>query len=128
MQSSLARSTSLGSGPLVKRLAGLHKRLPRGCNGLRHVKVHGLIAFAIRAMLHEAGVATFDLDAASSFLLDMLNVGASMTNHLCSEIEAWYGLQIDSNPLFGPLAPSKFVTLDRIGFAPSEAPLIHQIG
>lgn len=100
----------------------------RGCKGLRHVEVHGLVAFAIRTMLHEAGITAFDLDTASSFLLDMLNIGASMTNYLGSEIEAWYGLQIDRNSLFGPLAPSKLVTLDRIGFAPSEAPLIYQIG
>lgn len=92
------------------------------------MKVHGLVAFSIRTMLHEAGVATFDLDAASSFLLDVLNIGASMTNHLCAEIEAWYGLQVDRNPLFGPLAPSKFVTLNGIRFASSEAPLIDQIG
>lgn len=56
---------------------------------LRNVQVHGLVALATCALLHEARVAAFDLDAAACFLLDVLNVGASLTYDLGSEIEAW---------------------------------------
>ena len=68
------------------------------------MEVHWLIAFAVGAMFHKAGISPFDLNATSGFLLDVLNVGASMTHHLCSQVEAWDGLQVDWYPLFRPFA------------------------
>ena len=58
----------------------------------RNVEVHWLIAFAVGAMFHKSRISPFDLNATSGFLLDVLHVGASMTYHLCSQIEAWDGL------------------------------------
>lgn len=55
-------------------------------------------------MLHVAGVATFDLDTAACFLLDMFHVRPTMTHDLGSQIEARDGFEVDGNPLFGPFA------------------------
>lgn len=41
---------------------------------LRDVQVHRLIAFAAGCMLNESGPASFDLDTAAGFLLDMLDI------------------------------------------------------
>ena len=70
----------------------------------RDVEVHRFIALAVSAMFHKPGISPFDLNATSGFLLDVLNVGASMTHHLCSQVEAWNGLQVDGYPLFRPFA------------------------
>ena len=70
----------------------------------RNVEVHWLIALAVGAMLHKTGISSFDLNTTSGFLLDMLDVGASMTHHLCSQVEARDRLQIDGYPLFRPFA------------------------
>jgi hypothetical protein len=68
-----------------------------------NMKVHWLIAFATCAMLHEPGATTLDLYTAAGFLLDMLDVSASMTNYLCTEIESRKGLKLDRDLLFWPL-------------------------
>ena len=68
----------------------------------RNVEVHWLVALAVGAMFHETGISPFDLNAASGFLLDVLDVGASMTHYLCSQVETWDGLQVDGYPLFRP--------------------------
>ena len=58
-------------------------------------------------MLDEAGVATLDLNTASSLLLDMLDVCASVTYDLRSQIEALNRLKINRYPLFRPFALGK---------------------
>ena len=68
------------------------------------MEVHLLVAFAVGAMFHKTRVSPFDLNSTSGFLLDVLNVGASMTHYLCSQVEAWDGLQVDGYPLFRPFA------------------------
>ena len=97
--SSFARWTSLGSGPLPK----ISIRLMKGhVISLRNMEVHNLIAFLTCRMLHETRTATFDLDTATSLLLNMLHVGTSMTNNLSSKIESRKGLKINWNTLFRP--------------------------
>lgn len=51
------------------------------------MEVHRLVTLPASALLDETGVASFDLDTASCLLLDMLDVSASVTDYLCSEIE-----------------------------------------
>ena len=68
------------------------------------MEVHWLIALAVGAMFHKTGISPFDLNATSGFLLDVLDVGASMTHYLCSQVKAWDRLQVDGYPLFRPFA------------------------
>ena len=109
------------------------------------MKVHGLIALSIRAMLHETGVAALDLDTTSRFLLNVLDIGATMTDYLCSEVEAWDWFKVNGYAFFWPFAlqatladtygtiakieayPSKLITLHLVWLSTSEAPLIHQV-
>lgn len=48
------------------------------------MQIHGLVAFSTGALLHEAGVAALDLNAAACLLLDVLDVCTSMTDNLRS--------------------------------------------
>ena len=91
------------------------------------MKVHWLITFFVCAEFHKAGVAAFDLDTASSFLLDVFNVRTSMTHHLGSKIEAWNGFEIDRNSFFRPFSPSKFISLDWVRLSSSKASLVNQV-
>lgn len=68
------------------------------------MKVHGLIALSVRPMLHETRVAAFNLHTASCLLLNVLDVGASVANYLCSQVKAWDRLEIDGYALFWPFA------------------------
>ena len=95
---------------------------------LRYVQIHGLVAFPVRAVLHKAGIAPFDLDAASSFLLDMLYVSSTVAHDLCSQVEALDWLKVDRNTFFGPFTTSKFVSLDLLRFSTSESSLIDEVG
>ena len=79
-------------------------------------------------MLHEAGITAFDLDAASGFLLDVLDVSSTVSDNLCSQVEALNGLEVNWNPFFGPFATAKLVALDLLWFSASESPLIHEVG
>ena len=69
-----------------------------------YVKVHWLITFLISAMFDEAGVAPLNLDPASGFLLNVFDVGASVSDNLRSQVESLNGLEIDGDALFRPLA------------------------
>lgn len=66
------------------------------------MKIHVLITFAASAMFHKSRATTFDLHSASSFLLDMFDIGTPMTNNLSTEIEPWDRLEIDRDPLLWP--------------------------
>lgn len=68
------------------------------------MEIHGLVALAVRSMLHKARIATLDLNTAASLLLDMLDIRSTMTNNLRSEVESWDGLKVDRNTLFRPFA------------------------
>lgn len=93
-----------------------------GEGGVRYVKVHRLITFSVRTVLHEPRVSAFDLDAAARFLLDVFDVSTAMTDYLCSQIETGDGLEVDCNTLFGPFAlghirkSSKLRKCVRIGY------------
>ena len=92
------------------------------------MQVHGLITLAIRAMLHEAGITAFDLDTASCFLLDVLDVSSTVSDDLRSQVEALDGFKVNWDSFFGPFATTKFVTLDLLWFSASKSSLIHEIG
>ena len=107
------------------------------------MEIHWLVALAVGAVLHETGISPFNLNATSGFLLDVLHVGASMTHYLCSQVEAWDGLQVDGYPLFRPFAlqstlesrtyggavgdthTAKFISLNLVRLSTSESPLVH---
>lgn len=63
-------------------------------------------------MLHKAAAATFDLHLGSRLVLDILDVAATMTDHLCTQVEAGDRLKVDRNALFRPLATTELVTLE----------------
>jgi hypothetical protein len=66
------------------------------------MKIHILIAFATSAVLHESRAAALDLNTASGFLLDMLDIGATMADDLGAKVKAGKRLKVDWNLLFGP--------------------------
>ena len=70
----------------------------------RDMKIHRFIGFCTSAMFHEAAPTAFDLDSATSLLLDVLDICAAMANHLSSKIKARDRLHIDRYTLFGPFA------------------------
>lgn len=68
----------------------------------RYVKIHVLIALTVGRGLEVTRTSTFDLHTASGFLLDMLDVGASMTNNLSAQVEPLHRLKTDGYFGFGP--------------------------
>ena len=68
------------------------------------MEVHGLIAFLAGVGLHETRAATLDLHLTACLLLDELDIVATATNNLCSQVKATNGLKAYGNLLFGPLA------------------------
>ena len=61
------------------------------------VEIHLLVALASGVCLDEARASTFDLHTAVCSLLDVLDVGATVTNDLRAEVEARDGLERDWN-------------------------------
>lgn len=53
------------------------------------MEVHVFIALGSSPMLHETRSTTLDLHTTSSFLLDILDISAAVTNNLGAKIEAW---------------------------------------
>lgn len=68
------------------------------------MEIHRFVTLSVCAMLHEAGVAAFDLNTTAGFLLDMLDVSTTVTYYLCPKIEARDRLEINRNALFWPFA------------------------
>lgn len=68
------------------------------------MEIHGFIAFLARVGLHETRATALDLDFAACFLLDELDVVATATDNLCSQVKATDGLKTYGDLLFGPLA------------------------
>jgi hypothetical protein len=56
------------------------------------MQIHVLVTLLPSAVLHETRSSSLDLNSASSFLLDMLNIGTPMANNLSTKIESlnWY--------------------------------------
>ena len=71
---------------------------------LRDVQEHFVLAFLSRGILNVSRTATLDLHATSGFLLDVLDIGTTMTHHLSAEVEARKRLETDSETLLGPFA------------------------
>lgn len=64
--------------------------------------MHILFALPVGSNLQIAGTAALDLDAAASLLLDMLHIGATVTNNLGTQVEARHRLQVDGDLLYPP--------------------------
>jgi hypothetical protein len=108
---------------------------------------HGLIALAAGSNLHVTRPTALDLDATARLLLDVLDVGTTMPDHLSAQIEAWQGIQANGNFLLGPFAlfwvsktwrittgdattyPAKLVALNVfLLFTAAEAAFVDQLG
>lgn len=50
---------------------------------------HGLVAFTVGGLLEESGSLPLDLDTTTRLVLDVLDVGTTMTNDLSAEVETW---------------------------------------
>lgn len=108
---------------------------------LRNVEVHGLIALLAGVGLHETRTATLDLHLAACLLLDKLDIVATATDNLCSQIKATNRLQTYGDLLFGPLAlflvsdifalvdrqtyPTILVTFKVLGLATAETTFVN---
>lgn len=66
------------------------------------MEVHRLVALLASVMLDKAGATTLDLDAATSLLLDVFNIGTTVADNLGAEVETRNGLEVDGDLLFGP--------------------------
>ena len=71
---------------------------------LRHVQKHRVIALLLRGILVVGGAASLDLNATTGLLLDMLDVGATMADHLRAHVEPRKRLKADWDSLLGPFA------------------------
>ena len=80
---------------------------------LRNVQIHRLVAFSSSVVLHETGSTTLDLDTASSFLLNVFDVGTTLTDNLSTEVESNDRFKVHGNLLFGPLALGKRLEMNR---------------
>ena len=70
----------------------------------RYVQIHWLITLSVGSVLRKARVATFDLDTAASFLLNVLDICASVTDYLCPQVESRNWLKVNGDAFFGPFA------------------------
>lgn len=119
-----------------------HERIGAG-----NMEVHVLFAFTARGGFDVSGPAALDLNTASSFRLDMLDVCATVSNNLSAQVETGDRLERDCYLLLGPFAlymvsrffhnkfdstySAKLVTLDRrlLGVvAALKAALIDKLG
>ena len=70
----------------------------------RHMQEHRLVAFYARVALDKARATTFDLHSTACFLLDVLDIGATLTDNLSPKIEAGNRFEIDRDLFFWPFA------------------------
>jgi hypothetical protein len=107
------------------------------------MKVHVLIALTASTVFHESGSPPFDLDTASSFLLNMFNISSSMTNNLSTKVKPRNWFKINRNLLLGPFAlflvsqnclkvsnnthSTKLVSLNLLWLSSAEASFIYEI-
>lgn len=71
---------------------------------LRNMQIHVFIAFLTSTMLHKSRTTSFNLNAASRLLLNMLDVGTSVTDNLSSKVESRNRFEIDWDLFLGPFA------------------------
>jgi hypothetical protein len=69
---------------------------------------HVLIALASGGKLQKPRTAALDLDTAACLLLDVLDIGTAVANHLSTEVEPRQGLEDDGDFLFRPFALWEF--------------------
>jgi predicted solute-binding protein len=107
------------------------------------MKIHVLITLATSTMLHESGATALDLDSASSLLLNVLHISATVTNDLSAKIETWNWFKVDGNLLLGPFAlfsisyhdfqaanetySAKLISLNGLWFSSTKSSFIYQI-
>lgn len=106
---------------------------------------HVLVTFSIRGCFQVARSSALDLHTASSFLLNVLDVGTTMSNNLSAQVESMNGLQGDWDLLFGPFAlwhvsvcpscivavvshSSEFVSFHLLLVSAAETSLIDELG
>lgn len=68
------------------------------------MQIHGLITLVSGIVLHETRPTAFDLNTASSFLLDVFDIGTTLADDLGTEIEARNRLEIHRDLLLWPFA------------------------
>lgn len=105
---------------------------------------HILVTLAVGCLLEKAGAPPFDLDATSRLKLDVLDVGAAMTDDLGTEVESRNRVKIDGDLRLWPFAlagvsllhtrsrkggrdkyPSKLISLKVLRLPTTETALIH---
>jgi hypothetical protein len=108
------------------------------------VQIHGLIAFSSSIVLHETRSTALYLDTASSFLLDVFDVGTTLTNNLSTEVESNDRFEVNGDLLLGPLAlrnrlevnrelaqnttyTTHGISLDLLWFSTAETSLIYKV-
>ena len=107
------------------------------------MEVHGLIALLAAVWLHEARAATLDLNLAACLLLDVLDIVATATNNLSSQIKSVDRFKVYRYFFLWPLAlllvsnvparqrevayPTKFVPLKVLWLATAETAFVYKV-
>jgi hypothetical protein len=106
------------------------------------MEVHWLVALLAALWLHEARAAALDLDFALGFLLDELDIVATATDDLGSQVKAADRLQTYWDLLLGPLAllivsnnqscleetyPTILIALELLRLATTEPAFIYEV-
>lgn len=78
-----------------------------GGQDLRNVQKHLLLTLTASGRLDKARAAALDLDSTAGLVLDVLDVRATMADHLCAQVEARERLEADWDFLLGPFALSE---------------------
>lgn len=68
------------------------------------MKIHRLVTLGGEGGLNESRSTSFDLNSAASLLLDVLDIGALLADHLGSQVESTDWFKIDWDILLGPFA------------------------
>lgn len=68
------------------------------------MEVHWLVVLLASARIIEPRSTALDLYTAFSLSLNMFDISAAMSDHLRSEVETWYGLQVDRDFLVWPFS------------------------
>jgi hypothetical protein len=95
------------------------------------MKVHLLITLDTGIVLHEPTAAAFDLHAATSLGLDVLDVASSRANDFRAKVKARDWLEVDGNTFVRPLASTHGIPLDLLTLwliATAESALVDQVG
>jgi hypothetical protein len=66
------------------------------------MQIHGFVTLLTSRMFHESGATSLDLNAASSLLLNVLDIRTSMANYLRTKVKAWKRLKVNGYLFFGP--------------------------